>query len=129
MPLPPDSFYVCLFVLLYFSLELIDVFKNHVRSSFYDARDAHDCIFDENCPVEIALAYLNKAISGHCSCDSLYYAQYGSLGRDEYEDFSHQFDVFANEFMTNVRTNHSHQWTDIEFQKLKEIYDNSVFSS
>ena len=37
-------------------LELIDVFKNHVRSSFYDARDAHDCIFDENCPVEIALA-------------------------------------------------------------------------
>ena len=109
--------------------ELIDIFKNHVRSSFYDARDAHDCIFDEKCPVEIALAYLNKAISEHCCCDSLYYAQYDSLGRGEYEDFSHQFDVFANELLTNVRTNHSHQWTDIEFQKQKEIYDNSVFSS
>lgn len=36
--------------------ELIDIFKNHVRSSFYDARDAHDCIFDEKCPIEIALA-------------------------------------------------------------------------
>lgn len=108
--------------------ELIEIFKNLVRSSFYDARNAHDCIFDENCSVEIALAYLNKAISEHCCCDSLYYAQYDQLGRGEYEDFSHQFDVFAREFLTNVKTNHSHQWTDIEFVRLGEIYNDSVFS-
>ena len=109
--------------------ELIEVFKKYVRLSFCDARNAHDCIFDGTCPVEIALAYLNKAISVHCCCDSLYYAQYGSLGNNEYEHFSHQFNVFANEFLKNTRTNHSHQWTDIEFQKLKEIYDYSAFSS
>lgn len=110
-------------------LELIEIFKNRVRSSFFDAHNAHDCIFDENCSVEIALSYLNKAISEHCSCDSLYYARYDQLGRYEYETFSHQFDVFANEFLSNVRTNHSHQWTNIEFEKLKEIYNTSVFSS
>ena len=111
------------------TFELIEIFKNYVRSSFYDARYAHDCIFDENCSVEIALAYLNKAIAEHCCCDSLYYAQYENLGRGEYEDYSHQFEVFTDELLNNVRTNHSHQWTNLEFEKLKEIYDNSVFSS
>lgn len=109
--------------------ELIEIFKNLVRSSFYDARNAHDCIFDENCSVEIALAYLNKAISEHCCCDSLYYAQYDQLCRGEYEEYSHQFDVFANELLNNVRTNHSHQWTNIEFEKLKDIYEYSAFSN
>lgn len=109
--------------------DLIDVFKNFVRSSFLDARYAHDCIFDEDCPVNVALAYLNKAIAEHCCCDSLYYARYDQLDRGEYEDYSHQFNVFANELLTNVRTNHSHQWTNIEFEKLKDIYDNSAFSN
>ena len=111
------------------TLELIDIFKKYVRLSFRDAHYAHDCIFDDNCSVEVALAYLNKAIAEHCSCDSLYYAQYECLARGEYEDYSHQFDVFANELLNNVRTNHSHQWTSIEFERLKEIYDYSVFSS
>lgn len=103
-------------------IELIEIFKKLVRSSFHDACYAHDCIFDEKCSVEIALAYLNKAISTHCCCDSLYYSQYDQLCRNEYEK------TFANEFLTNVRTNHSHQWTDIEFDRLKEIYDYSAFS-
>ena len=46
-------------------LELVDIFKKHVRLSFYDARDAHACIFDKKCPVEIALAYLNKIGRAH----------------------------------------------------------------
>ncbi len=111
------------------TFELIDVFKNHVRSSFYDARTAHDCIFDEKSSIEIAIAYLNKAIAEHCLCESLYYSRYDQLERSEYEDYSAQFESFAEELLTNVRTSHSHQWTDIEFQRLKEIYDNSVFSS
>ena len=110
------------------TFELINVLKNFVRSSFHDARHAHDCIFDKNCPVEVALAYLNKAIAEHCCCDSLYYAQYDQLVRGEYEEYSNQFSVFAEELLNNVRTNHSHQWTDIEFEKLKDIYDNSSFS-
>ena len=108
--------------------ELIEVFKRLVRSSFNDARIAHDCIFDENCSTEIALAYLNKAISEHCCCDSLYYAKYDQLERGEYEDYSHQFDTFASELLTNVRTKHSHQWTSIEFEKLKDIFEYSAFA-
>ena len=109
--------------------ELIDIFKNQVRLSFIDARNAHDSIFDENCSVEVALAYLNKAIAEHCCCESLYYSRYEQLARGEYEDYSHQFEVFAEELLTNVKTNHSHQWTDIEFEKLKDIYNNSAFSN
>lgn len=109
-------------------LELIEIFKKYVRSSFYDARTAHDCIFDENSSVTIAIAYLNKAIAEHCLCDSLYYSQYDQLERGEYEDYSSQFETFAKELLTNVRTSHSHQWTSIEFERLKEIYNSSVFS-
>lgn len=111
------------------SIEIKEIFKNYVRSSFYDARYAHNCIFDENCSTEIALSYLNKAIAEQCGCDSLYYAQYEYLCTSEYENYSHQFAIFSNEFLNNVRTNHSHQWTNLEFEKLKKIYDNSVFSS
>ncbi len=111
------------------TFESIEVFKSFVRSSFIDARTAHDCIFDEKCSIEIALAYLNKAISAHYRCDSLYYAKYDQLERGEYEDYSKQFEIFASEFLTNVRTKHSHQWTDIEFQKLKDIFDYSAFAS
>lgn len=111
------------------NFELINVFKNHVRTSFYDACTAHDCIFDESSTVEIALAYLNKAIAEHCFCESLYYSRHDQLERGEYEDYSVQFESFAEELLSNVKTSHSHQWTDIEFERLKEIYDNSVFSS
>lgn len=108
---------------------LVKIFKKHAQASFYDAQNAHSCIFSKNYPIEIALAYLNKAISEHCCCDSLYYTKYEQLSEMEYENYSHQFDVFAREFLNNVKTNHSHQWTDLEFERLKEIYDNSDFSS
>lgn len=110
------------------ALDLIEVFKDFVRSSFIDAQMAHDCIFDEKCSTEIALAYLNKAIAAHYRCDSLYYAKFDQLERGEYENYSQRFEIFASELLTNVRTNHSHQWTDIEFQKLKDVFDYSAFS-
>lgn len=40
----------------------------------------------------------------------------------------YQFSVYAHEFLTNVETDHSHQWTDIEFNKLHDIFDSSAFA-
>lgn len=110
------------------NVKLIEVFKTMVRKSHLDAKTAHDCIFDEKSSTETALSYLNKAISEHCCCESLYYSKFDELARYEYEEYSHQFETFSNELLRNVRTNHSHQWTDIEFERLNELFENSAFA-
>jgi len=34
------------------------------------------------------------------------------------EQVLHQFEVFVNELIRNVNTDHNHQWTDIEYVSL-----------
>ena len=40
----------------------------------------------------------------------------------------HLFDSYMSELLTNYKTDHSHQWTDIEFNRLKETFDSSAFA-
>lgn len=57
-----------------------------------------------------------------------YYSCINVLEREEAEDIFHLFDAYMQELLNNYRDNHSHQWTDIEFQRLKEFFDSSVFA-
>lgn len=80
-------------------------------------------------PKEIAIiGYLNYASSFISSAKSLYYSNFDLLAHDDIEDFFGQFDVFANEVIENISEDHSHQWSDIEFNKLKECFKYSVLS-
>lgn len=98
-------------------MELIETFKHFVASAMRYAIKSHDTLFKEECDISIPLA-----------AEALYYAQYEILQREEAEDLFHQFKVYSNEFLTNVETDHSHQWTDIEFNKLYDIFDSSAFA-
>lgn len=109
-------------------MELIETFKHFVASAMRYAIKSHDTLFKEECDISIPLAYLNASISRFSSAEALYYAQYEILQREEAEDLFHQFKVYSNEFLTNVETDHSHQWTDIEFNKLYDIFDSSAFA-
>lgn len=108
--------------------ELIEDFKRFVASAMRYAIASHETLFEDDCNISVSLAYLNAAISRFSSAEALYYAQFETLQRGEAEDLFHQFSVYANEFLNNVRTNHSHQWTDIEFNNLKDIFDSSAFA-
>ena len=109
-------------------LEYIENFKSLMRVAMHYAHKAHDFIFDSSVDDLIAVSYLNVAISKFSSAEAFYYSQFEFLKRQEAEDIFHLFDTFANELLSNVRTEHSHQWTDIEFERLREAFDYSAFA-
>lgn len=109
--------------------ELIETFKRFIVSAMHYARKSHETILKEDADISVALAYLNASISRFSSAEALYYARYDILARGEAEDIFHQSKVYSNEFLTNVETNHSHQWTDIEFNTLHDLFESSAFSS
>ncbi len=108
--------------------EMIETFKHFVASAMRYAIKSHDILFKKEHDISVPLAYLNAAISRFSSAEALYYAQFEILQRGEAEELFHQFEVYADEFLTNVETGHSHQWTDIEFNKLHDIFDSSAFA-
>lgn len=109
-------------------LKLIENFKTLVRRAMIYAERAHNYIFDDDIDPFVATSYLNIAAGKFSAAESLYYSQYECLERSEAEEIFRLFDTFLTEFLNNVRTNHSHQWTDIEFQRLKEAFDYSAFA-
>lgn len=108
--------------------KLIENFKTLVRHAMVFAQKAHDFVFDDGTSDIVAVSYLNIAASKFSAAESLYYARYELLERHEAEELFRLFDVFMSELLNNVRTNHSHQWTDIEFIHLKECFDCSAFA-
>ena len=107
---------------------LIDNFKMLMRCAMTYAKYSHDYIFDEGVDDLIAVSYLNVAASKFSAAESLYYSRYELLQRPEAESIFHLFETYLREVMNNVRTNHSHQWSDIEFNKLKDEFDYSAFA-
>ena len=80
--------------------------------------------FDKQKDLMCALTYLNQA---HASFTNAYtfIALNDELlgGRQEFDNILHQFTEFNTEFLNNVRTNHSHQWSDIEFKRLVDFFE------
>lgn len=109
-------------------IELIKVLKTMVHKAMFASEKAHDLVFADKIDIPVALAYLNKAISFMSSAESFYYSQHDELCHDDIEQVFHQFDVFSSEVLTNFETNHSHQWSDIEYNSFKELFDNSVLA-
>lgn len=69
----------------------------------------------------ISAIYLNKAISLMASAKAIYISNLVECENSYVEDIFHQFDVFSDELLTNLATNHSHQWTSIEYEKYKDL--------
>jgi len=105
----------------------IENFKTLMRKAMSYASCSHDYVFDPKVDNTVAMAYLNIAVSKFAAAESLYYSRFDDLQRDEAEDIFRHFDTYTREFLTNIRTDHSHQWTDIEYQGLKDVFDNSAF--
>lgn len=107
---------------------LIENFKSLIRQAMIYAQYSHESIFDESVNDSVAVSYLNVAASKFAASEALYYSQFAVLERDEAEEIFHLFDSYMSELLTNQKTEHSHQWTDIEFNRLKETFDSSVFA-
>lgn len=97
-------------------LDLVEKIKELFTSVAFDSHRVNDYLFEQNNPTA-AMFYLNLANSNVAIIKSIYYCNYNELARDDIEDLFHQFDVFVNEVTRNFSTNHSHQWSNIEYNE------------
>lgn len=104
------------------SVRLIDVSKRLIKETFFEAQNAHNFLFenyrDERSEL-ISGILLNNAISTYGSLKAFYYSNLDVLEDSRVETLLYKFEVFRNEFLNNISSGHSHQWTDIEFEAFK----------
>lgn len=108
--------------------ELISKFRQIIFSAMLYAQHSHEYVFKKSSDPSIAIAYLNMAASKFATAEAIYYSRIEDLQSREAEELFHLFNVYSKELLENFATDHSHQWTDIEFNRLKECFDYSAFS-
>jgi hypothetical protein len=108
---------------------LYNGFLQLMKSAMIDATNAHHCVFPDSAKENrlLALSYAATAIAKSSAAEALYYAQ-PELEHEELPELFSQFDVFVREMQSDFETEHSAQWVDIEYNTLKDRFDNSVCS-
>ena len=106
---------------------IIDALKSLAFSSRNSAKKAHDAIFGDDERKELLCCmYLNDAISNMVGAKAIYYSKLESLEHHDIEEMFNRFNEFSREVFTNISTEHSHQWSDIEYRHFVDAYENSV---
>lgn len=106
----------------------IEYIKKSIKNCYYTCNRANNILFrtdsNSNSTNEVvAISYLNKAISIMESCKAVYFACINELENITVESIFNTFETYTNEMLNNYSTNHSHQWTDIEFNHFKDAVD------
>lgn len=106
----------------------VESMKILLREAAWSAKKCHQILFNDNYDSQktnelIAAIYLNKAISFMTSAKSLYISNYETLEHHQVESIFEKFSIFESEFLKNLSTGHSHQWTDITYQDFKDHYE------
>lgn len=112
-----------------FNLRKIEYLKQTISHALSISSQGHEILFKDSHNKQnelIAAVYINKAISLISTAKAIYISNIEKLERTEVEDIFNSFDVFESEFLTNLSTDHSHQWTDIEFLKFKDSVESFI---
>ncbi len=101
-----------------------------MNSSFYFAGKARDCSFDDPDIGRIedkcsALSYAAACMAKVSAAEAMYWMS-PELEHNDIEELFAQFAAFIHEIQNDYETDHSRQWVDIEFQRLKDMYESSV---
>lgn len=106
-------------------LDLVEKIKELFTSVAFDSYYVNYYLF-KGSNHTAAMFYLNLANTNVGIIKSIYYCNYEELAKDAIEDLFHQFDVFVTEVTRNFSTNHSHQWSNIEYEKFKEMLQDTL---
>lgn len=108
------------------------IFSELVRQGFIFADKSHKTLFQteidddlikKSSDLTCALAYLTEAHSLYCDAEVFLKDNIETLDdRPEFTSLIHRFKVYNREVLNNVRTNHSHQWSDIEFRAFADSF-------
>lgn len=108
--------------------QLLDNFKSLISCAMSYSQLSYKYVFNDTSNYAAAVAYLNIASSKFSAAEALYYSRFSELQQTNAAKLFYLFDVYSRELLSNFATNHSHQWTGIEYDRLQECFDNSVFA-
>lgn len=107
---------------------LCDQMKKITSYAMLIIKQAYDSIFTEN-PNEAAIVgYLNYANSLISTAKAIYISNVDILEHNDIDEFFDQFDTFTMEVLNNIAEKDSHQWSSIEYDRLKKAFDCCVLS-
>lgn len=93
--------------------------KSLLSKGYIAAQDSHRYIFKNK--VNVSMAYLTEANTFFTNARILYSQNMDLESLEiDMETLFHRFSVFNDELLDCVATDHSHQWTDIEFRAFKD---------
>lgn len=100
--------------------DITKVIQQNISTAMIYAERIQEGIVSENPRI---IFYLNKAMYNMGIAQSVYYANVPELSIHGIKELFFQFNVFTEEVLNNYVEDHSHQWSLLEFDKLKEIYE------
>lgn len=100
----------------------IENLKGMIREAYKlsekaNAALAKDSLSDKN--QMNAMFAVNRAFSVMQSAKAVYLSNFTKLENIRFDEVMYKFQVYANEALTNLLTDHSHQWTFIEFDSFE----------
>lgn len=97
--------------------------------AMYYAKHVEDAAFGKPTKEMEVLAYISAAHATIGTVEAIYVSNIELMEHNDIDEFIHRFKTFLDEARTNTVTDHSQQWTDIEFERLNEAYENCVLHS
>lgn len=105
---------------------LVKEMKRLAGCAMIQAKQVEDAAFKRPFKEIEVLALISAAQATISTLEAIYISNHDDLEHDDIETFIHRFNTFLDEARTNTITDHSQQWTDIEFDKLQEAYSDCV---
>lgn len=106
---------------------LIELIKQQLALAFFDSRNCVKTLFNNDRSFENeqkALIYLNRAARHMDLAFSIYQNNLEEIEHPSIDSVFSAFNIFYDEVTNNVATNHSHQWSSIEYNRYKDtLYD------
>lgn len=106
---------------------LLELIKRQFALAYFDAKRCHKTLFTDTNSFETeqkALIFLYRAARHMDLAYAIYQHDLEELEHYALTPTFAAFDTFYHEVTNNVATNHSHQWSDIEFDRyIDSIYD------
>lgn len=101
-------------------------FRTLILEAYWYARDAHACAFSEKLDKASVLSYAAACTAKYSAATAMYWCS-PELEDPDVPRLLAQFGTYTDEIRTDIRDDHSLQWVDIEFEKLKDYFENSRY--
>lgn len=97
--------------------------RNTIKEAMSYATSAHAIILSKTKNESIAAAYIAASLARSSAAEVMYHS-IPDWENDDIEKFFSLLHIFSNEALDSLATNHSPQQTDLDFNRLKDCFNN-----